>query len=333
MTAAEETPPGSVANASAAAGEIWTTLLQHSGRLPQAAIDEVLGPQRGTPATERPLPCTFSADALTGVDCRLPAPVGSAPRGIGTSLSRTRIIGGKVVQGSAQVLLTGTADSHRRSWSHYLARPGVVEVLGEPDVEALGLGLAADRAQVDPLALGASAKHRIAGVQRSLLLDRRPPFRAARTRLRWAAVLPSQDTTECRAVFTLTGESSRSLRVVAAAPDLAAVQRFCEDLAHHDWLLTTLNGALVRGDGRDDSFERQRTVLEHLLGLWMPGAHTPAPLAVLWSGFERDPGFTRHWESLTGLVRDRVALHTLALLERMSGERGRNGAEAPERQS
>ncbi|WP_436773367.1 SCO2521 family protein [Yinghuangia sp. YIM S09857] len=327
MTSTGGLPAGAVANARAVAGEVWTTLLQHSDRLPEPAIDEVLGPC-GTPASERPLPSAFSADTLTGVDCRLPAPAGPSPRVIGTASSRTRIIGGKVVQGSSQVVLTGTAANRRRAWSQYLARPGVVEVLGEPDIEALGRGLAADRTQADPLALGASAKRGIAGVQRSPVLDRRPPFRAARTRLRWAAVAPSGEGPECHAVFTLTGETSRALRVVATAPNLSAVQRFCEDLAHHDWLLTTLNRALVRGDDKDDSFERQRTALEHLAGLWMPGAHTPAPLAPLWSGFEREPGFTRHWESLTGLIRDRVALHTLTLLERISAETGRGGAGA-----
>jgi hypothetical protein len=325
-----DAPPerGATEAAPTFAGEIWTSLLQQSGRPAAGVVDEVLALRHGerVRTSERPMPCSVSPDIPTGVDCRLPTSTGAKARGIGTTLSRARIVGGRVVQGSTYVWVVRASERRRRMpWSYHLANLGVVEASGAVGDEALAEGLTGERSPAGALDLGAPSRRLISAVQCSPLLDRRPPFRAGRTRLRWAATLSEAPRAANSARFTVTGENGRTVRLSLGRDELPAALAFCEDLAYHDWLLTTMRRALSRGD--DDTLVRQRPLLEHLFDLWMPGALTPLALLDLWEGFERDPGFTWHWQSLTARVRDRCTLRMLSLLETTpAAEDGRRGA-------
>lgn len=55
-------------------------------------------------------------------------------------------------------------------------------------------------------------------------------------------------------------------------------------------------------------------MLEQLVPLWMPGAHTPPPLRALWAELEAAPGFTRQWSARAEQLRDRMMTATLNAL-------------------
>lgn len=97
----------------------------------------------------------------------------------------------------------------------------------------------------------------------------------------------------------------------------SAAASLCEDLALHDWLLTTLVGMVERSrlgsaDGRD-AVTALRPAVDHLLHLWMPKARADRALGPLWEVLEREPGFTRQWQTLVQRIRDQLALQAIPL--------------------
>jgi hypothetical protein len=118
--------------------------------------------------------------------------------------------------------------------------------------------------------------------------------------------------------FTLAEDG---LRMVALRlPDLAPapVVSLCEDLALHDWLLTTLIRMIERsrlGTAADpQSVMALRPAVDHLLHLWMPQARVARSLAPLWDVLEREPGLSRQWQTLVQRIRDQLALQAITLL-------------------
>ena len=84
-----------------------------------------------------------------------------------------------------------------------------------------------------------------------------------------------------------------------------------------DQLLTTLVRMIERSrlgsaDG-PDAVLSLRPAVDHLLHLWMPTAHVDRSLAPLWEVLEREPGFTRQWQTMVQRVRDQLALHAITL--------------------
>ncbi|MFB9235800.1 SCO2521 family protein [Plantactinospora siamensis] len=299
-------------------GEVHTSLLQHSTALAQSQSTEVLGLVAGEAVltSRRPSLYAVSPDIRTGVDCWLPSGRNRQLRGVGAVVTRALITGGRIVQTSSVVQVV--AGDRRRPWSHYLASPGVLETVGKLDAADLAAGFLRGNA-ADVLNLGAITGRVLDGVQMSDLLDRRPPLRAARTRLRWTARVDDRPEPAGSAVVTVESPTLRTVELVVGPQDVPAlVAGLCEDLALHDWLLTTLSAlmelAVARGAPAYERVERLRPVLEHLLHLWLPGARVDPRLRPVWDRLEQVPGFSRQWNSAVSWIRDQTAAANLALL-------------------
>jgi hypothetical protein len=310
-----------------ALGEVRTAMLQNSVSVSSDVARRLLQLRPGEQVrfSERPISNAVSPDVLTGVDCRLATRTSRKTRGTGTVVTRAVVTGCRVLQGSTYTELAGGGAEPRAPWSHYLSRPGVVEVAtgraGWDDIRDGFLGQELSEA----LNLGAISDRMIDGIQRRAELDRAPPFRARRTALRWSLDSTLDSTLRepvdhgPRAHFTIVSPVLRTLRLSAAAGiDLLAVVRLCEDLALHDWLLTTLLELIELSQRAADrpvqTVERLRPAVEHLLHLWLPGAHVDESLLRVWEGFERRPGFTRQWDVSVHWIRDQIAVTTASLL-------------------
>ncbi|MEU2614272.1 SCO2521 family protein [Micromonospora sp. NPDC007271] len=307
-------------------GEVHTSLLQHSTALAQEQSSEVLSLVEGEAVltSRRPSLYAVSPDVRTGVDCWLPSAKNRQLRGVGAVVTRAIITGGRIVQASSTVQVV--AGERRRPWSHYLASPGVLETVGKLDAADLAAGFLYGNA-ADVLNLAAITGRVLDGVQMSELLDRRPPLRAARTRLRWAAQLDQRPGAAGRAVVAVDSPTVRTVKLEVGSPDvLAAVAGFCEDLALHDWLLTTLSAlqeaAVTRAVPRQEHIERLRPVLEHLLHLWLPGARVDPRLRPIWDQLEQVPGFSRQWKASVNWIRDQITVGNMTLLRELADRVG-----------
>jgi hypothetical protein len=304
-------------------GEIRTCLLQNSGSVRETVVSELLRLIPGEPVwmSERPMAHAVSPDLITGVDCQLPTKSGARSRGVGTVSAHAVITAGRVLQGSAAVRLERGEFDRRQPWSHYLSRPGVVELIGKVNLTDTAKGFVAQAPVANALDLGAVSDRVISKVQLSRLLDHVTPFRSTRTTMRWSAVATS-DISKCRAGLTVENKTVRTLELVLRDEDLPDAARFCEDVALHDWVLTTLVRLIDRSDlgsGQGSAaMPVLRAAVDHLLHVWMPGAHVPDSLLPLWEGLERRPGFSRQWNTTSGRVRDQLAM---AILTELGGAR------------
>lgn len=306
----------------AALGEVHTGLVQHSAALSAAECERVLRLLQGerVHTFERPIAYAVSPPLLTGVDCPLPTSSGASPRGVGSVAARVAITGGRVLQGSAVAHLVRAPANRRLPWAHYLARPGRVEAIGKFATAALVDGFLATPGP-STLDLAALAGRSIDTIQAARELDRRPPLRTARVRLRWAALISTEPAAGAELVRFTVEPGHRRTVLLRTPPDLlGAVGEFCADLALHDWLLSTLLGLVERSQigarPGPEVVERLRPAVEHLLHLWMPAARTDPVTLPLWESLERRPGLERQWRATTDRIRDQLALSTLALLTR-----------------
>jgi hypothetical protein len=227
-----------------------------------------------------------------------------------------------VLQGSAFTHAAGGSSEYRQPWAHYLARPGSVETIGKADWADAAAGFLAPAAGSRGIDLGSACDHVLDTVQRFDRFDRRPPFRAARTTLRWVLEPAAAGHGE-RVEFTVGDGADRLVRLTLRSADRAAVAGWCEDLALHDWLLTTVTEMIARarlGEGtRSEEIDRIRPAVDHLLHLWMPGVRTDRSLKPLWTDLDEKAGFHRQWQNSIDRIRDRLALHTLTLLGATAG--------------
>ena len=299
-------------------GEVHTNLLQHGTALTQEQSSEVLSLVEGEAVltSRRPSLYAVSPDVRTGVDCWLPSAKRRQLRGVGAVVTRAVITGGRIVQASSVIQVV--AGERRQPWSHYLANPGVLETVGKLNSADLTAGFLHGN-DADVLNLEAITGRVLDGVQMSDLLDRRPPLRAARTRLRWTAQVGQQPDRGVSAVVTVDSPTLRTVELVLAPQDVpAAVAGLCEDLALHDWLLTMLSSlmetAVTRSASGQEHVERLRPVLEHLLHLWLPGARVNPRLRPIWDRLEQVPGFSRQWNSSVNWIRDQISVGNMALL-------------------
>jgi hypothetical protein len=227
-----------------------------------------------------------------------------------------------VLQGSTYTRIGRAAANRRLVWSHYLSRPGQVETIGKVDARDVGRGFLGAIDPPNVLNVGAVSARLMDAVQQASRLDRRPPFRTQRTRLRWL-VLPAADSdTEPHGTFRVESATLRTLELTVSHDDIPAIVALCEDLALHDWLLTTLLSlieASLTGPGtRAQKIDRLRPAIDCLLHLWMPAARLDEAVLPVWQALERRPGFTRQWQSSVNRIRDQVTLSTIALLEASS---------------
>jgi hypothetical protein len=312
-----------------ALGEVHTGLLQNSTSLSKIdaarLLDLVMGER--VRESERPIDYVASPERLFGVDCRLATASQAHVRGIGTVATRTTMTGGHVVQGSAYAIVRRGGASHRLPWSHYLARPGVVETVGKADPDDLVRGFLEPRTERRSLDLGAISARSMDDVQRSPVLDRRTALKTSRTRLRWVVrAADPRSGAEPPARFAVESPTLRSFLVTVAPEAVTPAVTLCEDLALHDWLLTTLlkmiDRNLTYGSMDERSIQRLRPAIDHLLHLWMPGARVDQSLLPVWESMERRPGFTRQWHSCVSRIRDQVTVNAIALLGGDGGQRG-----------
>ncbi|WP_127501278.1 SCO2521 family protein [Actinoplanes solisilvae] len=301
-------------------GEVRTSLLPNSAALPPHDGERLLGLTAGARVlrSERPISSVTSPPRLTGVDCQVPTAPRRTTRAIGTVATRAMLTGGHVLQASAHVIAEPSPHSRRLPWSYYLARHGRVEIVGGYD-EA---GLAGSFLLVPPVApllnLHAIGGQVIERVRRSPDIDKRPPIRSAPTRLRWTARTTGADELS----FTVDDEGRRSLLLVADGARPAEVVALCEDIALHDWLLTTLTAILEHGGpdltGTAAGADRIRAAVDHLLHLWMPGARLNATMRGFWTSLEERAGFGRQWGAAVQRIRDHLAVSTLRQLGRLA---------------
>lgn len=298
-------------------GEVATTLLPTSAALQRGEVEDLLGLFPGQRAhwRERPISLGISAPGAEGIDCTLAAPDHPAVRAIGTVATRALVVGGRVLQSSAQGTVTRALSDKRQPWSHYLSRVGVLEVITKVTGETgdrLVEGFLAARVGATGLDLTSVTDRLLGQVSLHEGLDHDVPLRGGTTRLRWAArVAPGA----ARVAFRLLDDRQRTVLVsVPAEADLAAAQRFCEDLAVHDWLLTAVASAIERADlagpGNSAAAEILAPVLHHLAHLWVPGAHTPPELRGPWEQLQRDPDFTADWRRSVDHLRNRMLVAT-----------------------
>lgn len=302
-------------------GEVRTTLLRTSNRLARAAVVELLGlkPGQRVRVTERPVNRSVSPEQLFGVDCRLATEPLTKSRGIGTVAAHAVVTGGLVLQSSARARLEPAAKNHRLDWAHYASRHGVIEVISKADDAQLARGhrtAIPDRAVLD---LGSVSENLISTVQRRPPLDHQVAIRTRPTRLRWTATVADGADPSVR--LHVDDEVLRTVELTVPVELLDSVERFCEDLALHDWLITALGRAIDQADQEvaagADPIKTLTGAVERLVHLWMPGAHVDPPLRPLWVALETSPGFTLQWNAQVARVRDMIALRTLDALKRV----------------
>lgn len=154
-------------------------------------------------------------------------------------------------------------------------------------------------------------------VQGAAGLDRQAPVRMPRTSLRWVAVPVEACSGIAQARFVIESQTLRTLLLRVDMPEISAVVEFCEDLALHDWLLTSVLNLIEQsriGAGPwSYTVDRLRPAIDYLVHLWMPGARVDGSLLALWGALEQRPGFTKQWSAVVNRIRDQLALSRLAL--------------------
>lgn len=306
-------------------GEIHTGLIQHSHALSIRGTTELLSiaPGERVRVSARPLAYAQSPEFLTGLDCRLPMR-GRTTRAVGTAIGRAVSVGGRIVLGSGFTEIRPGGRDFRQPWSHYLSRPGVLETIGKAELSRMVTDVGVELPAVKALNLAAVNQRTLDLLRRHDRLDHRAPFRAGPTRLRWIAYAPGEfgPAAQAPAAVSLTIKDSPQrvmvLRTTETSP--RALATLFEDIAVHDWLLTTLSELLDRtGIGSPDRTRgevtaRLRPVIDHLLPLWMPSVRIAATLRGVWPALEKNPGFTRQWDNLVQRVRDQFTVAAAAEL-------------------
>ncbi|MEV0171723.1 SCO2521 family protein [Streptomyces sp. NPDC050803] len=312
--------PGQSARPVLACGEVRTCLLPSFHALDGRAAAALLRlrADEHVRVSERPNLYVRSPEVLTGVDCRLPTANGARVRAVGTVAARAVLTEGRVLQSTAWFSAPDSGPDLRRPWGHYLVRPGLVEPFGKLPEQATAEGVlrGAGRGELD---LGMIAEGLLAGLLRHPLLDHKAPFKSRRTHLRWVARRAPAGEGPALTRFTLAEDGLRTvqLRLPEDTP-AAAAAGLCEDLALHDWLLTTVQHMLENSrPGAADgpaAVLALRPAVDHLLHVWMPRAHVDRTLAQLWDELEQEPGFTRQWRNLVQRIRDQLAVQAIPLL-------------------
>ncbi|RJQ76680.1 hypothetical protein D5S17_17615 [Pseudonocardiaceae bacterium YIM PH 21723] len=302
-------------------GEVRTSLLHTSLPLPGAAAADLLALRPGTQvrATSRPINRTLSPDTVTGVDCSLPSEPRTRSRGIGTVVTRAIVVGGMVAQASSRAELEWTDYRERKPWKYYSRRPGVIEVSGPVTTDQVLAGFQMPSRQPETLDLGSISQRMINHVQDRPQLDNLTALRTRPTSMRWTAVGVEDAVPAVR--LHIEDATMRTVRVTVPPHLLEEAVGFCEDLALHDWLYTTLGHVIAQAErdmARDaDPMKGLRAGLSLLVRLWMPGAHVSPELRPLWQGLEAVPGFSEPWQRQVDWIRDQVFMRSLAAVEEL----------------
>ncbi|MFF7530554.1 SCO2521 family protein [Streptomyces bobili] len=300
-----------------ACGEVRTCLLPTRDAVDEQVAERLLRlrADERVRLSRRPNRHAVSPDILTGVDCRLPTAGGAKIRAVGTVTARAALVEGRVLQATAHFAAPADGPDRRQPWGYYLVRPGVLVPVGRLARQAVVKGFLTGQQQ-DELDVGSVAESLLARISRQhRLLDYDTPLNTTDTSLRWAA-LPAADGEPAAPHFTVADDGRRVVELrLPRGTSPAAAAALCEDLALHDWLLTTvadkLDGLrLGSADGRA-ALKVLRPLVDHLLHLWMPQARVDRTLNALWQELEETPGFSRQWTSLAQRIRDQLAVQLL----------------------
>jgi hypothetical protein len=299
-------------------GEVHTGLLPTSTAVPLDTAAELLAivPGRSVRTRQRPIRYALSPEILTGVDCSAPLSDRRDVRIVGAPATQLSLTDGHIIQAGTHATFHHDSTGRRRPWSHYLAQPGVLEVLGKASGESLATGFLRGPTATTALDLGAVNTRALAAIQRSEYLDRNPPFRSRRTRLRWSAEASDG---EQEIVFTLGADGLRTVRLRAAEPNPRALADFCADLALHDWLLSTLldivDRAVARSRPAAELISMLRPGVDHLVHAWMPAAHVSKSLDRIWQELDLRSGFSLQWQKTVERIRDQLTVGLIEALQ------------------
>jgi hypothetical protein len=297
-------------------GEIRTGLLQNSGpiRSDVAATLLALMPQQMVRQWSRPVRHAASPEVLTGVDCVLPSAINRELRAVGTMATDVRITGGHIVQAATRVRLVAAREHRRLPWSHYLTAPGTAETWGAVRDADIVTGFFRGQSRPETLDLASPSAHRMNTLQASGLLDGAHTYRPERTRLRWAAAVTDGP---LGVTFSLESPQVHTLWLEVPPELIAGVASLCQDVALHDWLLSSVIALIDRADvGTRDRRAVVKTLapgIDHLLHAWLPGARIGDELMTYWAEIDRRSGFSRQWDAAVQQIRDQVALATVEL--------------------
>jgi hypothetical protein len=299
-------------------GEVHTGLLLTSAAVPADTAMELLAimPGGSVRIRQRPIRYAWSPEVLTGVDCAAPLAERREVRIVGTPATRLSLTDGRIIQAETHATLRHDPAGRRRPWSHYLAQPGVLELLGKASDESLAAGFLSGPATSAALDLGAVNVRTLAPVQRSGHLDRNPPFRGRPTRLRWSAET-SESAQEID--FILGADGLRTVRLRAPEPNPRALADFCADLALHDWLLSTLLDIVERAVARSrpaaELIRMLRPGVDNLVHAWMPAARVDGGLGKIWQELDLRSGFSLQWQKTVERIRDQLSLGLVEALQ------------------
>ena len=299
-------------------GEVHTGLLLTSTAVPVDTAVELLAivPGGSVRTRQRPIRYAWSPELLSGVDCAAPLAESREVRIVGTPATQVSLTDGRIIQAATHATFHRDSAGRRRPWSHYLAQPGVLEILGKASAESLATGFLRGPSTAKDLDLGAVNVRALASIQRSEQLDHAPPFRSRRTRLRWSAETSDG---EQGIAFTLGADGLRTVRLRAPEPDPRALADFCADLALHDWLLSTLldlvDRAVARRRPAAELIGMLRPGIDHLVHAWMPAAHASRTLDTIWQELDLRSGFSLQWQKTVERIRDQLSVGLIEALQ------------------
>ncbi|MEO5876546.1 MAG: SCO2521 family protein [Streptosporangiaceae bacterium] len=294
-------------------GVVKTGFLGHSTAVSPETASALLAlvPGEQVRHAHRPRAYAVSPEPLTGVDCEMPSLSGRRTRGVGTVATRATLTGGRILQSCSYTTLVPATRDYRREWSHYLGRPGVVEVIRRMNAEDAAAGFAESDRGARAIELELIADAVLTGVQISSLLDRKLPLRAERGAWRWAFQHPGPDEAGIFK-FTILRDGTRLLRLGVSDASLPDLLDLVEDLALHDWLLRTVEAKLERVQLESGTIDRAlpsiSALFDHLIHHWMPCARVKQELLPLWNELDRAIGLTQPWEISVNRVRDQLRL-------------------------
>src|SRR5512142_2830727 len=141
----------------------------HTAAVSPAVAEQVLALLHGERVrlSNRPIAHAVSPWTVTGIDCRVGVRSGAQVRGVGTLAGHVTLTGGRVLQGSVVAQLARSPDGGRRPWSHYLARPGVVETIGGAGPVRIGEAHLAAERHHSTMGMGAVCRRLLARIQES----------------------------------------------------------------------------------------------------------------------------------------------------------------------
>ena len=299
-------------------GEVHTCLLLTSTAVTVDTAVELLAivPGGSVRTRQRPIRYAWSPEVLTGVDCAAPLAEHREVRVVGTPATQVSLTEGRIIQAGTRATFHQGSVGRRRPWSHYLAQPGVLEILGKASEESLAAGFLRGPLTAKDLDLGAVNLRALASVHRSDRLDQSPPFRSRRTRLRWSAETSDG---EQDIAFTLGADGLRTVRLRAPEPNPRALADFFADLALHDWLLSTLldlvDRAVARSRPAAELIGMLRPGIDHLVHAWMPAAHASRSLDRIWQELDLRSGFSLQWQKTVERIRDQLSVGLIEALQ------------------